>query len=500
MVRLFSTDRRGGHGGQRDLDALLAIGDRYERDAVPPDTAASLRRLHRWADREAPVTAAGPVQRAAQIYVPLGTIGLVVAREGRMPPAGSRLAPFIECDFFQDGAAFLRDGGYQGRQLQVLSGGRYDIDPDIFDVITVDNLADHPRLDLVMDDLREIEIPVGETGVVITHLGVAADDLSGTGTPVSGHSFFSCPWVFLANGGQLGVQSQTLPAGGLYAINPWFAHVVKVPTRSLILEWTKAPKASSSFDASLDQIVLDVQGYTIRLDMTQTLRIPERAAPLLVRQFGDPARRGRGQASERTPVREFVEKELAAIVAGYFRMISARYEILEFITRYDDLSADLSREVRAALARSGIEAMATTLGTYECEPGDMNELRRSIAIEMHKVKSLEAVLASSRISAEIEQMTIDLDAARRRLELVQVQGLVELLGPAQVASERVLAEWVKMGVPHTIASGGNDDMAKALMDAMPFTQARDMLLALASEAGRHQSKGRQQAIHSGEDE
>jgi hypothetical protein len=414
-------------------------------------------------------------------------------------PPGTYLAPFVECDYFQDGEAFLRNGGQQGRQLQVLSSGHYDINPDIFDVITVDNLAAHPGIDLVAEDLREIGIAIGETGVVITHLGARIEDPSGVGWRIPGHNSFQNPWEFLANGGQLGVQSETLPAGGFYAVNPWFAHVVKVPTRNLILEWTKAAKSSANLDVSLDQIVLDVQGYTVRLDMRLILHIPEEAAPHLVRRFGDTMRRGLD--NERTPVQEFAEKELAATVSAFFRRISARYQILEFITNYDELGAELFQEVRDALALNGIQAVATTLDEFECEPGDMNELRRSIALERHKVYSLEAMLANSQISGAIERTKIELESARLRLELVQVQGLVELLGPQQVAMERTIAEIAKMGVPHTIVSGASDEMARSILDAMPFTQARDMLLAMAGESGRHLAAiEQQQAVGSGEGE
>jgi hypothetical protein len=485
----------------KDLQALLAVGDRYEQEAMPPDTDDSLQQLHHRADRESSgaTARAGAIEHVLRTHVPPGTIGVVVAKAGKVLPAGTRLAPFVECDYFQDGEAFLSNGGQQGRQLQVLGGGHYVINPDIFDVITVDNLADHPDLDLVKDDLREIEIPVGETGVVITHLGARVEDPSGVGRRVPGHNSFAYPWLFLANGGQLGVQSETLPAGGFYAINPWFAHVVKIPARNLILEWTRAPKTWANPDVSLDQIVLDVQGYTVRLDMRQILRIPEEAAPRLVRRFGDTVRLGRG--NERTPVQEFVEKELAATVSGYLRKVSARYQILEFITRYDELNVELSREVRDALALNGIEAVATTLDMFECEPEDLNELRRSIALERHKVASLEAMLATSRLSAEIERTEIDLEAARRRLELVQVHGLVELLGPQQVATERFLAELAKMSVPHTIVGGGNDEMAESILQAMPFTQARDMLLAVAGESGRNLGKAvQQEEIESSEDE
>jgi SPFH domain / Band 7 family len=431
------------------------------------------------------------IDHVSQTYIPLGTIGVVEAKVGAVPPPGTRVASFVACDHFQDGVAFLRNGGQQGRQLQVLGSGRYDINPHIFDVITVDNLADHPDVGLTPDDLREIKINVGETGVVITRLGTAPQPNStGLGRPVPGHNSFQYPWVFLNGGGELGVQSEALHEGGYYFINPWFANVVKIPTRNLIMEWTKDAKAVSNLDASLEQIELDVQGYNVRLEMKQTLRIPAGAAPGLVRKFGEV---GRG-STLKTPVQQFVEKELSATVTSYFRKISASYTIFDFITKYDELGTALFREIRQELAQHGIEAVATTLDGYECEPQDMNELRRAIAIqneqyklEEAKLAALEAELVNTGVYTQIENQKLVVEAERRKLELIQIQGLVDLLGPEQVAMERILAELVKMGVPQVIASGGSGEMAQALLQVMPFSQARDMMLALAQGAGKRLS-------------
>ena len=428
------------------------------------------------------------IEHFPQTHIPSGTIGVVVAKVGRVPPPGTRVAPFIECDNFQDGAAFLRNGGQQGRQLQVLGSGSYDINPYMFDVITVANLAHHSGSGLTPDDLREIKINVGETGVVITRLGVAPQaGSSHLGRFVPGHNSFQYPWVFLSRGGELGVQSETLPEGGYYFINPWFANVVKIPTRNLIMEWTREDKSASNLDASLEQIELDVQGYTVRLDMNQTLRIPAQAAPRLVRVFGEASR----NSTLKTPVQQFVEKELSATVTSYFRKISASYTIFDFITKYDELGTALFREVQQALAQHGIIAVATTLDGYECEPGDMNELRRAIALQKEQYKleeaklaALEAELANTGVHAQIERQKLVVEAERRKLELIQIQGLVELLGPEQVAMERILAELVKMGVPQVISSGGDGEMAQALLQVMPFAQARDMMLALAQGAGK----------------
>lgn len=442
-----------------------------------------------------------------QTFIKPRTIGLVYAKAGRIAPAGTAIAPFTECDHFQDGAAFLARGGYQGPQMQVLTNGHYDINPHVFDVITVDNVDRQSTLDLRPEDLRDTEIKVGETGVVITHLGESGTREAPDVAPVvNGHNHFQQPWAFLAGGGRLGVQSETLPSGGRYAINPLFAHVVKIPSRNIVLEWSEAAKKASNLDASLEQIELDVQGYTVRLNMKQTLRIPEQAAPGLVRLFGDQGTQGTqgtpGTAGQPTPVQQFVEKELATTVTAYFRRISAHTKILEFMTKYDEIGSELSQEVRTALATRGIEAVTTSLDDFRCEPDDMDGLRRGIAIERHRVEELNARLSNASIEADIEKTNLEVEATRRRLELVQIEGLVELLGPAQVATERILSEWAKMGIPQTIAVGGNDAVASSILQAMPFSQARDMLLALATESGKQlggqASAAQQEALNGSE--
>lgn len=45
-MAIFRANRHGGPDDQRDLNALLAIGDHYEQNATPPDTDACLRDLH----------------------------------------------------------------------------------------------------------------------------------------------------------------------------------------------------------------------------------------------------------------------------------------------------------------------------------------------------------------------------------------------------------------------------------------------------------------------
>jgi hypothetical protein len=124
------------------------------------------------------------VTYARQTVVPAGTVGAVVALAGIRPEADQTLCRHVECDSFQDGRAFLLGGGQMGRQPAVLPGGaRYNINPLIFDVVTVDNVG-AGRHGLTEDSLREVSVPVGATGVVIALEGDPADEDDGVVGPV----------------------------------------------------------------------------------------------------------------------------------------------------------------------------------------------------------------------------------------------------------------------------------------------------------------------------
>jgi SPFH domain / Band 7 family len=222
--------------------------------------------------------------------------------------------------------------------------------------------------------------------------------------------------------------------------------------------------------------------------MKQTVQITPEAAPALVRRFGDLG--GPGHSAGRAPVQQFVEKELAATVAGYFRRISAKYKIQEFITKYDEVGNELAAEVRQALERTGVRAVTTTLEEFVCDQPEINAVRREIALQQERVKLEEARLRifnaqrdSEKVLAEIEMQKVKVEKERRKLELIELQMLVDLLGPQQVAIERLLAQWVNVKVPQII-SAGDGNIAEVLLQAMPFTQAREMLVAMANDMGK----------------
>ncbi|MEU6371161.1 SPFH domain-containing protein [Streptomyces sp. NPDC046931] len=432
------------------------------------------------------------VKYVPQTYVPPGTIGVVVAKAGSPPPLDRMLCRHVECDYFQDGRAFLLGGGQQGRQPGILPGGAYyDINPLLFEVLTVDTI-EHGRHDLTAADLREITIPEGATGVVIALEGVHPDESDGTvGRQVPGHESFQRPSVFLDNGGQRGAQAETLTRGGVYRINPWFARIVLIPTRDLILEWrAKDDKPDRNFDASLGQIVINVEGHRLRAGMTQTIRIPAKAAPRLVGRFGEQEGDtfGASSASDPAPVQRFVERVLGRTVEGYFQGIASSYDVLDFITGHNEVRLELEERVRQSLAEWGVEAVRTTLTEFEPENSGLDEFRREIATERDRKRLLEHRHVSADLEAKTELIRIDTEKRRRRIEVTELEEKIRVLGRDTVALERFLAQLAKMNVPEFV--GGDAD---SLLQYLPLPVARDMInRALRRVDAAESSVGHQQ--------
>lgn len=436
-----------------------------------------------------------PIYRVSyvpQTYVPPGTIGVVVARAGAAPPVDRALCRHVECDHFQDGRAFLANGGQQGRQPGILRGGAsYDVNPWLFEVITVDNIGDG-RYDLTAEDLREITVPEGSTGVVIALEGEPPDDEDdAVGRRVPGHQSFQRPWVFLDNGGQRGAQAETLSHGGVYAINPWFARIALMPTRDLILEWSrKEYKPRSNFDAALDEIVINVEGHRLHFDMSQTIRIPAKAAPRLVGRFGEQEGDmfGASGAGNPAPVQRFVERVLGRTVEGYFQSTAADYHVLDFLAHHNEVRLELEERVRAALAEWDVEAVRTTLNDFEPEDTDIDAQRRQIARERDRRRFLEQRAGNVEIEARIEEVLTEVERQRGKIAAAELEERIRLLGRDSVALERFLEQLAKMNVPEFVGSDPNTLLH------LPLPVAQNMINKYLAAAGRDAEPSDQQRL------
>ncbi len=413
------------------------------------------------------------VKFAPLVEVPAGTFGVVMAKVGRRSLGAGVLCENVECDSFQDGEAFLRDGGQMGRQPGVLiGGGVYAINPEIFEVVTVANVG-AGRADLTVEDLRELHVTAGSVGVVITRDGMDPTDPDNPAPGVPGHRNFLFPSEFLRAGGVRGVQEQTL-GPGIYTINPWFARVQVIPTRDLVLEWSaKQKKQPGRFDGSLDEMLVNVEGHPVTVGMTQVIRITPQAAPKLVNRFGEEEtdRFGASNAHDPVVVQRFVERVIGGTVEGILRAEAAKFTFRNFVENHNELRKTIEDQLGRALAAFGVIPVRTTLAEFHTTDGAVDEVVRRVAQQREENRRLLEVQEGAKTQAEIDRLAIGVDRDRRRNDAVVLEEEIRLLGANQVAMERIARQLAKAPVPGVVVSA---DIG-AMLRQMPVHQARELL-------------------------
>lgn len=150
------------------------------------------------------------------LVIPENKVGVVRAITGAPIPSGQFMAKSVECDLFQDGEAFLRNGGEKGPQLNILPEGEYKINPHLFQVDIVDAI-------MISDD--EVGYVESIAGKIVTREG------GNFGSPVECDSFQNAE-AFILNGGQKGPQVAFLMPG-FYRINTIMFKVEKRPVTKI---------------------------------------------------------------------------------------------------------------------------------------------------------------------------------------------------------------------------------------------------------------------------
>jgi len=134
-------------------------------------------------------------------------MGLVKAITGAPIPQGQFMAKHVESNNFQDGEAFLKNGGQKGPQITIIPPGEHRINPHLFEV----NIVKTPVI--AQDQIATIEAIAGAS---IEPGRIMAKSVE--------CNLFQDGVKFLNNGGQKGPQVQILTPG-MYRINTYLFNV-----------------------------------------------------------------------------------------------------------------------------------------------------------------------------------------------------------------------------------------------------------------------------------
>lgn len=130
-------------------------------------------------------------------------IGIVESIDGAPIPSGRIFGKVVDCDLFQDGDAFLKNGGEKGPQIMTLPPGNFRINTRLFKVTPV----------------KVTSIEKGQIGIVTSQDGKPIENGRLLAKAISGHNNFENGEAFLKNGGEKGPQT-TILLPGKYRINP----------------------------------------------------------------------------------------------------------------------------------------------------------------------------------------------------------------------------------------------------------------------------------------
>ncbi len=399
------------------------------------------------------------------LIVPEGSIGLVMAKDGAPLAKGSVLGRHVECQMFQDAAAFLMAGGQKGRQAAFLTPGTYRINAFLFDV----SFAKMTRINENM------------VGIVTTLDGEPLGEGQIAGNVTKGHNNFQNAEAFLAAAGSRGLQPQVILAGS-YFLNPWFVlveeipmteiaighvgvvisyygdegvdvsgvefkhgnivsrgqkgvwaeplgpgkyplntyilRVEHVPTTNLVLNWADARSEAHNLDKNLSTItVRSKDGFPFNLDVSQIIHIPMTEASKVIARFGN--------------MTNLVSQVLEPTIGNYFRNSAQDSDVIAFLITRKERQASARTHINEVLTEYNVNGVDTLIGDITPPESLMKTLTdRKLAEEQKITYDTQRLAQETR--QNLEKQTAIADIQKQIVQADQGVQIAERVADAAV--------------------------------------------------------------------
>jgi len=309
-------------------------------------------------------------------------VGIVTVHDG--PSLGSEniICPTVGDDAtdpnyhnnFQDIDAFLRAGGYRGRQYQVLADGTYIIN----------------RLFATIEYIPKIVIKVGFVGVVVSYTGAKGEDFSG----------IDYKHGELVKKGYRGVWNEPLMPGK-YAFNTYAGSIIQVPTTNVILKWISNEIGNHKYDENLKEISLITKdAFEPTLPLSVVFHIDYRKAPFVIQRFGD--------------IKMLVDQTLDPMISAYFKNVGQTKTLIELIQHRNEIQDQSSKEMRTKFDHYNLELEEVLIGTPGSSKADTN------------IETILTQLRSRQIAKEqLETYETQQKAAEKERELREAEAVAK---------------------------------------------------------------------------
>jgi uncharacterized membrane protein YqiK len=435
--------------------------------------------------------------------IPTGKIGLVLARDGSELETGRILGRKVDCDSFQDAAAFLKNGGRKGRQTAIIPPGSYRINTFLFEVEMYDmtNIPENgvgivttmegkpleegqiagkvieghnkfQDIDAFLNSegykglqeqvilagsyflnpwftriemVKMTEIPIGHVGVVISYVGADGIDLSGVEFKHGN----------IVSRGQKGVWAEPL-GPGKYPVNPYIMKVEYVPTTNLVLNWASARTEAHQLDKNLSTItVRSKDGFTFNLDVAQIIHIPTTEAPKVIARFGNMA--------------NLVTQVLEPTIGNYFRNSAQDADVIDFLKSRKERQESARTHIGEVLDQYNVFGVDTLIGDIVPPESLMKTLTdRKLAEEQkityetqRKAQETRQTLEKETAIAEMQKDIVHADQGVLIAERIADASVKKATGDANSVRIQATADADRL----KLMAGGQAEQVRALAKA-----------------------------------
>jgi uncharacterized membrane protein YqiK len=353
-----------------------------------------------------------------------GNIGLVMAIDGQQIASNRILAKEVDCNNFQSAGAFLKNNGEKGKQLAILTAGKYRINTSLFKVTTAPVTV----------------IGSNTVGVVTTFDGIPLDGGEIAGATITGHNSFQDIQKFIDAGGKRGLQEQVILAGQ-WNLNPWFVNVKAVemttvpighvgvvtsyvgkahldisgdtfkhgdlveqghkgvwatplypgmhpintatmkvdliPTTNVVLNWATNRNEAHQLDKNLSSItVRSKDGFSYNLDVSVVIHIGAKEAARVISRMGS--------------MSGLISQVLEPTIGNYFRNSAQETAALDFLKSRTQMQQSAAKYVGEALTTYDVEAVDTLIGDIVLPQALLEtQTQRKLAEEMQKTYEVQ---------------------------------------------------------------------------------------------------------------
>ena len=351
------------------------------------------------------------VKISPAIDVPSGKVGIVTANDGEELPENELIAKTIQGhDMFQNAAAFLMNGGQRGPQLDVLTPGKFYINPLMFSVQTSDALT----------------VNQGQVAVIISNVGKQPAVAVSSGEPKAdaGAADDFNAEKYVVTEGYRGIQRSVLGPGNFY-LNLLAYRPIIINTTNTTIDWDDA--ADTKFD-SLN--VNSKDGFALKVGVKVVIRVLPDQSPYLVSRIGS--------------IENLITNVIHPLIDSSFRNQASTASAMQFLQdRHEQQDQALKRAVNE-LSKYHVEVLSVLISNIVLPPELMEtQTNKVLALQRQSMFDEQRNSEQKRIAMEKTRAEADKQATLVAAQIdVQVAEQIKqkTIAIAQGEAERIRLE------------------------------------------------------------